>query len=334
MVADGEAHDDRDGDTGACEAEERARGAGWAAAPVGLGIDEDRLQREDAEAADGEAGLAALRPPPVTDTLRTEGWATIGGVLEIADNVKFIVAGTGDLWRRMIELSAVTFGVIFGGLMGAIIWDLITWYFGLPTSSSHALIGGYAGAAIARAGFAVIIPAGWTKTLIFIVLAPLMGMGLGLALSVISIRVVETIPGKSCMALELPNPKRQIVRLVEILSSTTYNDAPANLAPVGEELDLEQLEGVSGGNLLVEGLKLLGGWAFGKGMDAAVEALGVGIAVGAALILRLAVYEFLHEPATPGKVIINEALELARAFSGDDAVRFINGVVDAIRKKL
>lgn len=52
------------------------------------------------------------------------------------------------------------------------------------------------------------------------------------------------------------------------------------------------------------------------------------------LILRLAVYEFLHEPETPGKVIINEALELARAFSGDEAVRFINGLLDAIRKKL
>jgi N utilization substance protein B len=52
------------------------------------------------------------------------------------------------------------------------------------------------------------------------------------------------------------------------------------------------------------------------------------------LILRLAVYEFLHEPATPGKVIINEALELARSFSGDEAVRFINGLLDAIRRKL
>ena len=52
------------------------------------------------------------------------------------------------------------------------------------------------------------------------------------------------------------------------------------------------------------------------------------------LILRLAVYEFLHEPATPGKVIINEALELARSFSGDEAVRFINGILDAIRRKL
>jgi N utilization substance protein B len=52
------------------------------------------------------------------------------------------------------------------------------------------------------------------------------------------------------------------------------------------------------------------------------------------LILRLAVSEFLHEPATPAKVIINEALELARTFSNDDSVRFINGILDAIRKKL
>jgi len=50
------------------------------------------------------------------------------------------------------------------------------------------------------------------------------------------------------------------------------------------------------------------------------------------LILRLAVYEFLYEPDTPGKVIINEALELARSFSADDSVRFINGILDAIRR--
>lgn len=52
------------------------------------------------------------------------------------------------------------------------------------------------------------------------------------------------------------------------------------------------------------------------------------------LILRLAVYEFLHEPGTPGSVIINEALELARSFSADEAVAFINGILDAIRRKL
>jgi len=87
----------------------------------------------------------------------------------------------------MIDLQVVTSAVIFGGLAGAIIWDLITWYYGLPTSSSHALVGGYAGAAIAKAGFGSLIASGWTKTLIFIVFAPLMGMGLGLLLSVISL---------------------------------------------------------------------------------------------------------------------------------------------------
>jgi PiT family inorganic phosphate transporter len=82
----------------------------------------------------------------------------------------------------MVDLAIVTYAVIFAGLMGAIIWNIITWYFGLPTSSSHALFGGYAGAAIAKAGFSAIIASGWTKTLVFIVLAPLIGMGVGLLL--------------------------------------------------------------------------------------------------------------------------------------------------------
>ena len=86
--------------------------------------------------------------------------------------------------KGMIDLHYVTPYVVLAGLIGAIIWDLITWYYGLPTSSSHALIGGYAGAAIARAGGAVIISHGWIKTLLFIVVAPLMGFLLGLALMV------------------------------------------------------------------------------------------------------------------------------------------------------
>jgi inorganic phosphate transporter, PiT family len=82
----------------------------------------------------------------------------------------------------MIDVHIVTFAVIFGGLVGAIVWDLITWYFGLPTSSSHALIGGYAGAAVAKAGFAAIIPGGWNKTILFIFLSPLIGLIAGLLL--------------------------------------------------------------------------------------------------------------------------------------------------------
>src|SRR5437762_453914 len=79
----------------------------------------------------------------------------------------------------MVRLESVDRTVIFAGLLGAIIWNIITWYFGLPTSSSHALIGGYAGSAVAKAGLGVIIFSGWTKTLIFIVLSPVIGMVLG-----------------------------------------------------------------------------------------------------------------------------------------------------------
>jgi inorganic phosphate transporter, PiT family len=84
----------------------------------------------------------------------------------------------------MIDIHVVTFSVIFGGLAGAIIWDLITWYYGLPTSSSHALVGGYAGAAVAKAGFGAIVAGGWTKTIIFIFLSPLIGLVAGLGLMV------------------------------------------------------------------------------------------------------------------------------------------------------
>ena len=97
----------------------------------------------------------------------------------------------------LVDISVVTFAVIFAGLMGAIVWDLITWYYGLPTSSSHALIGGYAGAAITKAGWSAIILAGWTKTLIFIVLAPLIGMTLGFLLMVAILWAMSgTAPGR------------------------------------------------------------------------------------------------------------------------------------------
>jgi PiT family inorganic phosphate transporter len=97
----------------------------------------------------------------------------------------FGTAVAKTIGKGMIDIHSVTFGVIFGGLMGAIIWDLITWYFGLPTSSSHALIGGYAGAAVARAmSFSVIEPSGWSKTLIFIILAPLIGLVLGFLITI------------------------------------------------------------------------------------------------------------------------------------------------------
>jgi inorganic phosphate transporter, PiT family len=96
--------------------------------------------------------------------------------------IAFFMFGTAvaeTIGKGMIDVTSVNEFVILAALIGAICWNLITWYLGLPSSSSHALIGGYAGAAIVKSGFGVIIPGGWIKTLIFIALAPALGLFLG-----------------------------------------------------------------------------------------------------------------------------------------------------------
>ena len=103
----------------------------------------------------------------------------------------FAAAFTGSLavakavGGGMIEQSIVNPNVILGGLLGAIGWNIITWYFGIPSSSSHALIGGYAGAAVARAGMGAITwGTKWVQTLSFIVVSPLIGMFAGYTLMI------------------------------------------------------------------------------------------------------------------------------------------------------
>ena len=114
----------------------------------------------------------------------------------------------------LVDINMVTFAVIFGGLIGAIAWDLITWYYGLPTSSSHALIGGYAGAAIAKAGWTAIIPGGWTKTLIFIVLAPLLGALMGFLIMVGVQWIFQRVP---------PGRVDRHFRRLQLLSAAAYS---------------------------------------------------------------------------------------------------------------
>jgi inorganic phosphate transporter, PiT family len=102
--------------------------------------------------------------------------------------IAFLIFGTAvasTIGKGMIDINAVTPTVILAGLLGAIAWNLTTWYFGLPSSSSHALIGGYAGAAVAKGGFGVILAAGWTKTVIFIFAAPAIGLALGFVLRIL-----------------------------------------------------------------------------------------------------------------------------------------------------
>ena len=114
----------------------------------------------------------------------------------------------------MVDISIVTTSVILAGLIGAIIWDLITWYYGLPTSSSHALIGGYAGAAVAKVGMIALIPSGWTKTLIFIVLAPGIGFLLGFTVMVITYWVCRGMP---------PSRVDKYFRKLQLLSAAAYS---------------------------------------------------------------------------------------------------------------
>ncbi len=131
----------------------------------------------------------------------------------------FFVAGTAvahTIGNGMIDMNAVTVTVIFAGLLGAIAWNLITWRFGLPSSSSHALVGGYAGAAIAKAGFEVIITAGWYKTLIFIVVAPLIGMFLGFMLKAISSWLVH-------LTRQTPQQVDKWSRITQLVSAAAYS---------------------------------------------------------------------------------------------------------------
>jgi PiT family inorganic phosphate transporter len=114
----------------------------------------------------------------------------------------------------MIHIESVTQYVVIAGLLGAIVWDILTWLWGLPTSSSHALIGGMAGAAIMRAGWQVIIAAGWYKTLIFIVVAPIMGMVLGFSFMVAIFWILRDKPPQRIDAW---------FRKLQLLSAAAYS---------------------------------------------------------------------------------------------------------------
>ena len=96
----------------------------------------------------------------------------------------FGTAVARTMGKGLIRVDLVDPPVIFAGLIGAIAWNVATWYYGIPSSSSHALMGGYAGAAIAKAGIEALIPAGWVTPIAFIILSPLIGFAAGLALMV------------------------------------------------------------------------------------------------------------------------------------------------------
>ena len=116
--------------------------------------------------------------------------------------------------KGVVESSIVDPWVIFAGLVGAIVWDLITWYWGLPTSSSHALIGGFAGAAVVKAGFGALVAAGLIKIGLFMIMAPLIGFVVGLMLMLLTLNLFQRAT---------PGRVDKIFRRGQLLSAAAYS---------------------------------------------------------------------------------------------------------------
>jgi PiT family inorganic phosphate transporter len=122
--------------------------------------------------------------------------------------------GVADTVKKMVAEDVISHSVLLGGLLGAAIWNLLTWWWGIPSSSSHALLGGFAGAAFAKAGIEAIVMEKITKALIFIPLAPLIGM---LVAYIISILVIN-------MSKKLPNSKvDRYFRRFQLVSSALFS---------------------------------------------------------------------------------------------------------------
>jgi PiT family inorganic phosphate transporter len=131
--------------------------------------------------------------------------------------VAFLIFSTTvaeTIGQGMIDIKTITPTVVLAGLGGAISWNLITWYFGLPSSSSHAIMGGYAGAAIVKGGFGVIIASGWTKILIFTVLSPTIGLLLGFLLKIATMWIIYK---------QKPAVVNKCSRILQLFSAALYS---------------------------------------------------------------------------------------------------------------
>jgi len=126
----------------------------------------------------------------------------------------FGTAVAKTIGKGMIDVAVVDTRVILAGLAGAVVWDVLTWWWGLPTSSSHALIGGYAGAAVAKVGHVALVPLGWAKTLGFIVLAPCIGLALGYCLMVLVYWIFRRAS---------PNRVERLFRKLQLVSAAFYS---------------------------------------------------------------------------------------------------------------
>jgi inorganic phosphate transporter, PiT family len=116
--------------------------------------------------------------------------------------------------KGVVHANVIDQWVILAGLVGAIAWDLITWYWGLPTSSSHALIGGFGGAAVAKAGFGSLVAAGLIKIGVFMILAPLIGLVIGFTVMLVTMWTFRN---------QTPGRVDRVFRRGQLLSAAAYS---------------------------------------------------------------------------------------------------------------
>ena len=116
--------------------------------------------------------------------------------------------------KGIVDPSSITLPVVAAGLIGAIAWDLVTWVYGIPTSSSHALVGGFAGAALLHGGIKVIVIAGIVKITVFIVLAPLIGLVAGFIIMVATYWIFRR---------SAPSRVGRLFRVLQLFSAAAYS---------------------------------------------------------------------------------------------------------------
>ena len=137
---------------------------------------------------DAANSIATVVSTRVLSPFRAVAWAAFWNFMAA---FFFTTAVAGTIGKGLVHLELVNQQVLLSGLLGAILWNFITLVLGLPTSSSHALIGGYGGAAVARVGFRALILKGWIKPVLFIFLSPLIGMVLAMVLTILTSWIVR-----------------------------------------------------------------------------------------------------------------------------------------------
>ena len=160
---------------------------------------------------DAANSIATVVSTRVLTPLQAVVWAAFFNVVAAFG---FGVSVAKTVGKGVVDAAVVDQWVILAGLIGAIVWDLITWVWGLPTSSSHALIGGFAGAAVVKAGFGSLIASGLIKIGAFMILAPLIGLIVGFLMMVLVLNVFKR---------ETPGRVDKVFRRGQLLSAAAYS---------------------------------------------------------------------------------------------------------------